>query len=104
MRRRDFIALVGATSSIPLVAGAQQNRPVIGFLDSGTPTGMEANLAGFRLGLAEAGFTEGENVVTDGQNQLRPGAKISPRPPTGDAPASSGSAAPAGSGGPRRRP
>src|SRR5205814_2227265 len=37
--------------------------PVIGFLDSGSPAGMTAYLAGFHQGLAETGFTEGKNLA-----------------------------------------
>jgi len=63
MKRREFILAMGA-AALPVMARAQA-KPVIGFLDSGTPNGMEANLAGFRRGLAEAGFTEGDNVAIE---------------------------------------
>jgi putative ABC transport system substrate-binding protein len=68
MRRRDFVKLLGeaaAFSALPLVARAQQQKPVIGFLDSGAPAGMLANLAGFHRGLAENGLIEGQNVAID---------------------------------------
>ena len=39
--------------------------PVIGFLDSGSPEGMTANLDGFHRGLSEIGFTEGKNVTIE---------------------------------------
>ena len=39
--------------------------PVIGFLDSGSPAGMEANLAAFRQGLNETGYTEGQNLAIE---------------------------------------
>jgi putative tryptophan/tyrosine transport system substrate-binding protein len=65
MRRRDFIAgVAGSAAALPLAVHAQQsNMPVIGFLN---PTSMDANadrLRGFHLGLKEAGYVEGENVI-----------------------------------------
>lgn len=64
MKRREFIAgLGGVAVAWPAGARAQQAAmPVIGFLRSETPEGFEARLAGFRLGLKEAGYVEGENV------------------------------------------
>jgi putative tryptophan/tyrosine transport system substrate-binding protein len=65
MRRREFITLVGgATIGWPLVAYTQQvNPPVIGFLDPRTPEVVAARLRGFRQGLKEAGYVDGENVA-----------------------------------------
>jgi putative ABC transport system substrate-binding protein len=65
MRRRDFITLiVGATVGSPLAAYAQQLAlPVIGFLDPRTPEVVAARLRGFRQGLKETGYVEGENVA-----------------------------------------
>jgi putative ABC transport system substrate-binding protein len=62
MRRRDFITLLGgAAVACPLAARAQQSTPVIGLLLSTAP----AIRPGFRQGLAELGYVDGQNVRID---------------------------------------
>jgi putative tryptophan/tyrosine transport system substrate-binding protein len=65
MRRREFISLIAAATAWPLAAHAQQTAmPVVGYLASeppGVPTSQHLGDA-FRLGLAEAGYTDGKTV------------------------------------------
>jgi putative ABC transport system substrate-binding protein len=67
MNRRDFISLVGGAAPWPLAAWAQQTRaiPVIGFLHLTSIETNRENLADFRLGLADTGYTENKNVTIE---------------------------------------
>ena len=79
MRRRDFMPLLGGAATWPIAARAQQSAmPVIGFLHPASREGFEENLRGFRQGLKESGYAEGENVAfefrwADGQLDRLPG-------------------------------
>src|SRR2546421_2452497 len=63
MRRREFIGVLGgAVSALPLAALAQQQMPLVGFLNAASPNTYRFNADSFREGLAQAGFIEGQNV------------------------------------------
>jgi putative tryptophan/tyrosine transport system substrate-binding protein len=61
MKRREFIAGLGA-AAWPLAAGAQQPMmPVVGLLSTSKAVGPF--IAGLTSGLAEIGYVEGRNVA-----------------------------------------
>jgi putative tryptophan/tyrosine transport system substrate-binding protein len=65
MRRRDFIRVVaGSAITWPLVARAQQ-LPVVAFLHAGSADGYAKEAAGFKQGLREGGYLEGQTVAID---------------------------------------
>ena len=67
MRRREFITLLGSAGVIwPLAARAQQPAmPVVGFLGGTSPDTFADRLRGFRQGLKDTGYVEGENVAVE---------------------------------------
>jgi len=63
MKRRQFAALfAGAAGTLPFKLGAQQNLPLVGFLNGASPETYRFNADSFRQGLAKAGFVEGRTV------------------------------------------
>ena len=66
MKRRELMMVVAGAAAWPLRARAQQPAmPVIGFLSSLIASESEHLLVGFRRGLVETGFTEGQNVAIE---------------------------------------
>jgi hypothetical protein len=65
MRRREFIAVLGATTiALPLAARAQQPAmPMIGFLNGGTRAEWAHLATAFNQGLNESGYFDGKNVA-----------------------------------------
>jgi putative ABC transport system substrate-binding protein len=65
IRRREFVALLGGAAAWPITAEAQQPLPRrVGVLLVGlTPESKEAKQ--FRLGLRDAGYSEGRDVVIE---------------------------------------
>jgi putative ABC transport system substrate-binding protein len=66
MKRREFIWLGGAAVAWPLAARAQQPAlPLVAFLRTGSADADARNVAGFRKGLNEVGYIEGQNVTVE---------------------------------------
>jgi putative tryptophan/tyrosine transport system substrate-binding protein len=67
VRRREFIKSIGGVAATwPLAALAQQPaKPVIGFMNVGTPKEDEFLRAAFQQGVNEAGYIEGQNVTIE---------------------------------------
>jgi putative tryptophan/tyrosine transport system substrate-binding protein len=63
MRRRDFIALLGGTASLPLAARAQVStkRPLVAILTAIAREG-NAPLVAFERGMRELGYASGQNI------------------------------------------
>jgi putative tryptophan/tyrosine transport system substrate-binding protein len=66
MRRREFITLLGSVAAGPIAARAQQSaKPVVAFLRAGSPEANARYAAGFRKGLNETGYIDGQNVTVE---------------------------------------
>jgi putative ABC transport system substrate-binding protein len=65
MRRRDFVTLLVGAAAWPSAARGQSSIPVIGFINGSSATAYTAYVQAFIRGLAEAGYTVGENVAIE---------------------------------------
>jgi putative tryptophan/tyrosine transport system substrate-binding protein len=66
MRRREFLAAVGAAAAWPLRARAQQAAmPTVGFLSSLSEAASTHLISTWRRGLSETGYLEGKTVAVE---------------------------------------
>jgi putative ABC transport system substrate-binding protein len=66
VRRRDFVKGVASSTVVwPLAARAQQQTPLIGFLNGQAAAGYTYLVSAFTQGLNETGFVEGQNVTIE---------------------------------------
>ena len=66
MRRREFITLLGgAAVAWPGAVCAQQPLPVIGYLNSTSPSTYAIYTDAFREGLQSTGYVEGVTVAVE---------------------------------------
>src|SRR3954463_6435826 len=64
LRRRDFLAALGAATAMwPTASRAQRTAvPVIAYLDS---SGVKPWYEAFRLGLSDLGYSEGQSIAIE---------------------------------------
>jgi len=66
LKRRSFITLLGGAAAWPFAARAQQPAmPVVGLLDQRSPDELADRLRGFRQGLRDSGFAEGQSIAIE---------------------------------------
>jgi putative ABC transport system substrate-binding protein len=65
MRRRDFIKVITVSAAGWPHALSAQQKPVIGFLNSGSADAYPDRITAFHQGLRQLGYVDGENVIID---------------------------------------
>jgi putative ABC transport system substrate-binding protein len=65
VNRRQTLILLGTAGLAGAPSARAQQRPVVGWLNSGTPEASGPFLAAFRQGLGELGYVEGRNVTIE---------------------------------------
>jgi putative tryptophan/tyrosine transport system substrate-binding protein len=65
MRRREFIAGLGAAAWPRAVRAQRSALPVVAYFDAGTEELSSSLVAAFRLGLLHGGFVDGRNVTIE---------------------------------------
>ena len=65
MRRRQFISMLGIAAGWPLAAQAQAQPAVIGLVSTRAADDSAYLIGPFRRGLAESGYTEGQNLTIE---------------------------------------
>ena len=81
MRRRNFILLLAGAMTAARALRAQQKAkvPRVGWIWAGRSAGNPIEAAGFRQGLKELGFVEGQNIIVDyrfGEGRTDPIAEL----------------------------
>jgi len=64
-RRELMLLLAGGMTAARALRAQQKAMPVIGYLNSGTPSSTAPSVASFREGLSETGYVEGQNVAIE---------------------------------------
>src|SRR3954453_15087455 len=65
MRRRDFVILLAGAAATRAASAQQKAMRTVGFLNGTAPGPSAPLVAGFRRGLVDAGYVEGQNVTIE---------------------------------------
>ena len=65
MRRRDFIAGLGAAVWPPVARAQQASMPVVGLVSLAAADVFAGDMRAFHNGLGDAGYVEGQNVLIE---------------------------------------